>query len=28
MGIDYNSGEETNWIKIHHSKKRTHSSSV
>ncbi|WRY38869.1 hypothetical protein P8F80_04905 [Ligilactobacillus murinus] len=26
--MDYNSGEETNWIKIHHSKKRTHSSSV
>lgn len=24
IGIDYNSGEETNWIKIHHSKKRTH----
>nr|WP_263854362.1 hypothetical protein [Ligilactobacillus murinus] len=26
--MDYNSSEETNWIKIHHSKKRTHSSSV
>lgn len=24
IGIDYNSGEETNWIKIHHSKKKTH----
>lgn len=24
IGIDYNSGEETNWIKIQHSKKRTH----
>lgn len=24
IGIDYNSGEETNWIKIHHSKKRIH----
>lgn len=24
IGIDYSSGEETNWIKIHHSKSRTH----
>ena len=24
VGIDYNTGEETDWIKIHHSKRRTH----
>lgn len=24
VDVDYNTGEETNWIKIHHSKKRTH----
>lgn len=24
LGVDYNSGEETDWIKIHHSAKRTH----
>ena len=24
VGVDYNSGEETQWITIHHSKNRTH----
>ena len=24
VGVDYNSGMKTRWIKIHHSKKRTH----
>lgn len=24
VGVDYNSGEETSWIRIHHSKERTH----
>lgn len=24
IGTDYNSGEETDWIKIHYSKKRIH----
>ncbi|WP_237768326.1 polymorphic toxin type 50 domain-containing protein [Limosilactobacillus fermentum] len=24
VGVDYNSGEETDWIKIHHSLTRTH----
>lgn len=24
VGIDYRSGEETDWIKIHHAKSRTH----